>query len=103
MADRHPEAGPFWHPDEEWLSDEAGSHELYWTQKRIIGSTDPIELGKDNFCRGVGGSMVHDAGYTPRFHPSDPETYSRDGVGADWPIKIALRPLSSSAGPYRRC
>ena len=36
--------------------------------------------------RGVGGSMIHYAGYTPRFHPSDFETYTRDGVGADWPI-----------------
>ena len=30
--------------------------------------------------------MVHYAGYTPRFHPSDFATHSRDGVGADWPI-----------------
>ncbi len=65
------EAGPFWHPDEDWVSDEAGSHALYWTQKRMIGGDDPIELGKNNSGRGVGGSMVHYAGYTPRFHPSD--------------------------------
>jgi choline dehydrogenase-like flavoprotein len=81
------EAGPFWHPDEDWVSDEAGSHELYWTQKRIIGGADPIELGKNNSGRGVGGSMVHYAGYTPRFHPSDFSTYTDDGVGADWPIR----------------
>lgn len=80
------EAGPFWHPDEDWVSDEAGSHSLYWTQKRIIGGDDPIELGKNNSGRGVGGSMVHYAGYTPRFHPSDFRTYTLDGVGADWPI-----------------
>ncbi|MGH3721266.1 MAG: GMC family oxidoreductase [Pseudonocardiaceae bacterium] len=80
------EAGPFWHPDSDWVSDEAGSHELYWTQKRIIGGADPIELGKNNSGRGVGGSMVHYAGYTPRFHPSDFDTFTRDGVGADWPI-----------------
>ncbi len=80
------EAGPFWHPDEDWVSDEAGSHELYWTQKRIIGGRDPVEMGKNNSGRGVGGSMVHYAGYTPRFHPSDFETQTRDGVGADWPI-----------------
>lgn len=87
------EAGPFWHPDEDWVSDEAGSHHLYWTQKRIIGGADPIELGKNNSGRGVGGSMVHYAGYTPRFHPSDLETFSRDGVGADWPIRYEdLRP-----------
>jgi len=30
--------------------------------------------------------MVHYAGYAPRFHPSDFETMTRDGVGADWPI-----------------
>jgi choline dehydrogenase-like flavoprotein len=83
------EAGPFWHPDEDWVSDEAGSHELYWTQERVIGGADPIEMGKNNSGRGVGGSMVHYAGYTPRFHPSDFQTRSRDGVGADWPISYA--------------
>ncbi len=87
------EAGPFWHPDTDWVSDEAGSHGLYWTQQRIIGGADPIELGKNNSGRGVGGSMVHYAGYTPRFHPSDFATFTRDGVGADWPIEYEdLRP-----------
>jgi choline dehydrogenase-like flavoprotein len=87
------EAGPFWDPDEDWVSDEAGSHGLYWTQTRIIGGTDPVELGKNNSGRGVGGSMIHYAGYTPRFHPSDFETRTRDGVGADWPITYEdLRP-----------
>ena len=80
------EAGPFWHPDEDWVSDEAGSHQLYWTQERVIGGDDPIEMGKNNSGRGVGGSMVHYAGYCPRFHPSDFQTFTRDGVGADWPI-----------------
>lgn len=83
------EAGPFWHPDEDWVSDEAGSHELYWNQTRIIGGADPVELGKNNSGRGVGGSMVHYAGYTPRFHPSDFCTLSQDGVGADWPLGYA--------------
>jgi choline dehydrogenase-like flavoprotein len=37
--------------------------------------------------------MVHYAGYAPRFHPSDFATYSRDGVGADWPLTYQdLRP-----------
>jgi choline dehydrogenase-like flavoprotein len=80
------EAGPFWDPDRDWVSDEAGSHRLYWTSTRVIGGDDPIEMGKNNSGHGVGGSMIHYAGYTPRFHPSDFETYSRDGVGADWPI-----------------
>ena len=87
------EAGPFWHPDEDWVSDEAGSHDLYWTEKRIIAGSDPVEMGKNNSGRGVGGSMVHYAGYTPRFHPSDFSTFSLDGVGADWPIDYRdLRP-----------
>jgi choline dehydrogenase-like flavoprotein len=80
------ESGPFWDPDRDWVSDEAGSHKLYWTAPRVIGGEDPVELGKNNSGHGVGGSMVHYAGYTPRFHPSDFEIRSRDGVGADWPI-----------------
>ena len=80
------EAGPFWDPDSDWVSDEAGAHELYWTEPRVIGGEDPVELGKNNCGRGVGGSMIHYAGYTPRFHPSDFEVASRDGVAADWPI-----------------
>jgi choline dehydrogenase-like flavoprotein len=80
------EAGPFWDPDEDWVSDEAGSHQLYWTEPRVIGGQDPVELGKNNSGRGVGGSMIHYAGYAPRFHPSDFETFTRDGVGADWPL-----------------
>jgi choline dehydrogenase-like flavoprotein len=80
------ERGPFWDPDRDWVSDEAGSHKLFWTDKRIIGGSDPVEMGKNNSGLGVGGSMTHFAGYVPRFHPSDFETYTRDGVGADWPI-----------------
>ncbi|MBO0701303.1 MAG: GMC family oxidoreductase [Candidatus Dormibacteraeota bacterium] len=81
------EAGPFWDPDTDWVSDEAGSHKLYWTQPRVIGGDDPVELGKNNSGMGVGGSMIHYAGYLPRFHPSDFRIQSEDGVGADWPIE----------------
>ncbi len=81
------ESGPFWDPDRDWVSDEAGQHKLYWTAPRVIGGEDPVELGKNNSGHGVGGSMIHYAGYTPRFHPSDFETRTRDGVGADWPIR----------------
>ena len=80
------DAGPFWDPDKDWVSDEAGSHHLYWTEPRVITGDDPVPLGSNNSGRGVGGSMVHYAGYAPRFHPSDFETRTRDGVGADWPI-----------------
>ncbi len=80
------ESGPFWDPDRDWVSDEAGQHKIYWTAPRVIGGDDPVELGKNNSGHGVGGSMIHYAGYTPRFHPSDFETFTRDGVGADWPF-----------------
>ncbi len=80
------EKGPFWDPDRDWVSDEKGSAPIYWTDKRIIGGNDPVEMGKNNSGVGVGGSMTHFAGYTPRFHPSDFEVKTRDGVGADWPI-----------------
>jgi choline dehydrogenase-like flavoprotein len=83
------DAGPFWDPDADWVSDERGSHRLYWTEPRQIGGSDPVPLGSNNSGRGVGGSMIHYAGYTPRFHPSDFRTQSADGVGADWPIDYA--------------
>jgi choline dehydrogenase-like flavoprotein len=87
------DAGPFWDPDADWVSDEAGSHHLYWTEPRVIAGDDPVPLGSNNSGRGVGGSMVHFAGYTPRFHPSDFSTFTDDGVGADWPIAYRdLRP-----------
>jgi choline dehydrogenase-like flavoprotein len=80
------DAGPFWEPETDWVSDEAGSHHLYWTEPREIGGSDPVPLGSNNSGRGVGGSMIHYAGYAPRFHPSDFRTKTNDGVGADWPI-----------------
>jgi len=87
------DAGPFWDPDADWVSDEAGSHHLYWTEPRVIGGADPVPLGSNNSGRGVGGSTVHFAGYAPRFHPSDFRTRSTDGVGADWPLSYdELRP-----------
>ena len=88
------EAGPFWDPEDDWVSDEAGSHKLYWTEPRVIGGGDPVPLGSNNSGRGVGGSMVHYAGYVPRFHPSDFRTLTNDGVGADWPIDY------SDVAPY---
>ncbi len=87
------EAGPFWDIEHDWVSDEAGSHHLYWNEPRVIGGSHPVPLGSNNSGRGVGGSMVHFAGYAPRFHPSDFHTRELDGVGADWPIRYEdLRP-----------
>ena len=83
------EAGPFWDTERDWVSDEAGSSKLYWTDLRITGGEDPITLGANNSGKGVGGGSVHWAAFAPRFHPSDFHVYSLDGVGADWPIAYA--------------
>ncbi len=80
------EAGPFWDTERDWVSDEAGSHQLYWNDLRITGGSNPLTLGENNSGQGVGGSTVHWAAFAPRFHPSDFRVYSEDGVGADWPI-----------------
>ena len=81
------EAGPFWDTERQWVSDEAGSHNLYWNDLRITGGKDPLALGSNNSGKGVGGGSVHWAAFVPRFHPSDFEVYTQDGVGADWPIR----------------
>jgi len=87
------EAGPFWDTERDWVSDESGSHKLYWEDPRVTGGTDPLALGANNCGKGVGGGSVHWAAFTPRFHPSDFEVYTRDGVGADWPFPYeTLRP-----------
>ncbi len=87
------DAGPFWDPEHDWVSDEAGSRHLYWNDTRVITGHNPVPMGANNSGRGVGGSMVHFAGYVPRFHPSDFRTQTLDGVGADWPIRYEdLRP-----------
>ncbi len=87
------EAGPFWDTERDWVSDEKGSHELYWNDLRIIGGKNPLALGANNSGKGVGGGSVHWAAFTPRFHPSDFRVYTEDGVGADWPMSYwDLRP-----------
>ena len=83
------EAGPFWDTERDWVSDEAGSYNLYWNELRITGGADPLALGANNSGRGVGGGSVHWAAFTPRLHPSDFRIHSEDGVGVDWPISYA--------------
>ncbi len=80
------EVGPFWDTERDWVSDEKGSHDLYWNDLRITGGGDPIALGENNSGRGVGGGSVHWAAFVPRLHPSDFRVYSEDGMGCDWPI-----------------
>ena len=75
------EAGPFWNTERDWVSDEAGSHNLYWEDLRITGGEHPLALGANNSGRGGGGGSVHWAAFTPRLHPSDFRIHTEDGVG----------------------
>ena len=49
------EKGPLWDPDRDWVSDEKGSAQLFWSEKRIISGNDPIQMGRNNSGVGVGG------------------------------------------------
>jgi choline dehydrogenase-like flavoprotein len=87
------EAGPFWDTERDWVSDESGSHDLYWEDPRVTGGSNPLALGANNCGKGVGGGSVHWAAFTPRLHPSDFEIHTLDGVGVDWPISYeVIRP-----------
>lgn len=87
------DAGPFWDTERDWVSDEQGAHDLYWNEMRITGGDHPLAFGANNSGKGVGGSTVHWASFTPRLHPSDFRIHSNDGVGVDWPIAYDdLRP-----------
>ncbi len=87
------DAGPFWDTERDWVSDEKGSHKLYWNDMRITGGQHPLAFGANNSGKGVGGGTVHWASFTPRLHPSDFRIHSQDGVGVDWPIAYSdLKP-----------
>jgi choline dehydrogenase-like flavoprotein len=80
------DAGPFWRPLEDFASDESSQGDLYWTDERISGGADPIQLGSNNSGRGVGGSTVHYAMVALRFRPEWFDCRSSLGYGRDWPI-----------------
>ncbi len=84
------EAGPFWDTERDWVSDESGSHDLYWEDPRVTGGKNPLALGANNCGKGVGGGSVHWAAFTPRLHPSDFKVRTLDGVGVDWPIDYSI-------------
>ena len=85
------DAGPHWDPTRDFVSDELGSRHLFWTDERIAGGRDPVELGSNNSGRGVGGSTVHYSMIAMRAHSEDFQRRTLDGdiAGAelcDWPI-----------------
>lgn len=80
------DAGPFWDPAADFVSDELHARTLNWQDTRLSTGKNPIRFGHNNSGRGVGGGTVHFTGVFYRFHASDFEMKTRDGVGEDWPI-----------------
>lgn len=84
------EAGPFWNPQTDFASDELSMNvSLGWQDTVLVSGSDPLTMGHNNTGRGVGGGTVHFTGVFLRFHESDFQTKTRDGVGDDWPISYA--------------
>ncbi|MDA8235062.1 MAG: GMC family oxidoreductase [Clostridia bacterium] len=81
------EAGPHWDPQNDWTSDELDMKKLGWRELRLVDGKDPLRLGHNNSGFGVGGGTCHFTGVALRFHESDFEVKTRDGVAEDWPIK----------------
>ncbi len=80
------DAGPFWRPLEDFASDEETQHRLYWTDERISGGENPIQFGRNNSGRGVGGCTVHFTMVSLRFRPEWFQSRLKLGYGVDWPI-----------------
>lgn len=80
------EAGPMRDPQKDFASDELSMKRLGWQDTRIVNGADPLRMGHNNSGRGVGGGTVHFTGVFLRFHASDFQTRTIDGVGEDWPI-----------------
>lgn len=80
------DAGPRYDSKIEFVNDEAEMMKLFWNEPRVLTGKNPIGPYSG---QGVGGGGLVWCGVTPRMHESDFETYTRDGVGVDWPFKYA--------------
>src|SRR5437763_159503 len=85
------DAGPHWNPVKDFVSDELASRKLFWTDERLTGGEDPVELGSNNSGQGVGGSTVHYLMVAMHGHPEDFRRRTLEGeiTGADvfdWPL-----------------
>jgi choline dehydrogenase-like flavoprotein len=80
------DAGPYWRPLEDFVSDEHHQAKLYWTDERIVDGDNPLQLGSNNSGKSVGGSTVHFAMVSLRFRPEWFKSRTKLGYGADWPL-----------------
>ena len=82
------EAGPFWDTERDWVSDEAGSHQLYWKDLRITGGTIRSPLAAIIAAKAL--AAVPSIGRHSRrgFIHRTFAFIREDGVGADWPSAL---------------
>ncbi len=82
------EAGPWLDTFDDMVNDELHmlQGQLDWDDVRITTGGYPIQTGRVNSGRGVGGTTVHYTAAALRLHGHDFRTKSTDGVGDDWPI-----------------
>ena len=80
------DAGPWFRPLEDFASDEAEQSKLYWTDDRLSGGGNPLQLGSNNSGKSVGGSTVHFAMVSLRFRPEWFKSRTLLGYGVDWPL-----------------
>src|SRR5215204_984289 len=58
-----------------------------WDDRRWLTGSEELEQGHRRDGRGVGGGTIHFGSVALRLWPEDFTRLSRDGVGADWPIR----------------
>jgi choline dehydrogenase-like flavoprotein len=83
------EAGKWWVPERDFVTDERGQSKLFWNDERLSDGNDPVHFGRNNSGTGVGGSTLHYTAYVPRAQPDDFMLRAEFGVGSDWPIGYA--------------
>ena len=80
------DAGPYFRPLEDFVSDESAQTKLYWTDDRVVDGDNPLQMGSNNSGKAVGGSTVHFAMVSLRFRPEWFKSRTLLGYGADWPL-----------------
>ncbi len=81
------EAGRWLDTQKDFVNDELSMlGTLDWDDPRITDGDDPLQLGRVNTGRAVGGTTVHYTAAALRLDPTDFDIATRDGVGVDWPF-----------------
>lgn len=89
------EAGRRYEPYNDYLTDrtdfEIGGKDVFdpADERRDLYTTSVTEGFSYHRVKGIGGSTLHYAGMSPRFHESDFRVHSEDGVADDWPFGYA--------------